>query len=532
MDGVTLLDVDPGATTNRTVVTFVGPPGPVEEAAFRAIRKAAELIDMSRHRGEHARIGATDVCPFVPLEGATMEDCVAIARSLGTRVGEELGIPVYLYERAATRPERRALADIRQGEYEALPRKLLDPAFAPDFGPARFHARAGATVIGAREFLVAYNVNLNTRDRRLAQRIATAIRETGRPRRGPDGAVLRDQHGTPHREPGRFRGVRAVGWYIEEYGRAQVSINLTDLTVSPLHEVFDACVEEAAALGLRVTGSEVVGLVPLRALLQAGDAYLARQGKTSGVPEAERVAMAVTTLGLSELAPFDPAKKVVEYRARGEAHRLVSRTLTSFLDELSSESPAPGGGSVAALTGALSASLSSMVAALTWAKKGMEAEQPAMEDLGRRAQALKDWFRDAVDRDTRAFEEVLAATRLPRGTDDERAARDRAMAEANRRATEVPREVLEKAVEAADLAVEVARRGNPASVSDAGVGAILAGAAADGASLNVRINLPGLADAGAREAVERRRARALEAVRARVAEARDAVDGALAPVGS
>src|SRR5882672_3930543 len=382
--GAVLLDVDPGAATNRTVVTFIGGPDAVEEAAFRAIKKAAESIDMSRHRGEHQRLGATDVCPFVPVAGATMEDCVAIAKRLGKRVGEELGIPVFLYEAAATRPERRSLADIRKGEYEALAEKLKDPAFAPDFGPTRFNARSGASVIGAREFLIAYNINLNTREKKLANAIAQALREAGRSKRSPDG--------TTTNVPGRFKECRAVGWYIEEFGRAQVSINLTNYRVTPLHTVFDAACEEAAKLGLRVTGSELVGLIPREALLAAGDHYLARQNKTNGVPERERVHTAVLSLGLAELGPFDPNAKVIEYRYAGAPSGLVAMTVRDFADELSSSSPAPGGGSVAALCGALSASLVAMVAALTWSKAGMEAARPAMKSAGVEAQNLKDWF--------------------------------------------------------------------------------------------------------------------------------------------
>jgi len=442
--GAVLLDVDPGAATNRTVVTFIGGPEAVEEAAFRAIKQAAATIDMTRHRGEHPRLGATDVCPFVPVAGATMEDCVAIARRLGKRVGEELGIPVYLYEAAATRPERRSLADIRNGEYEALPEKLKDAAFAPDFGPTRFNPRSGATVIGAREFLIAYNVNLNTRDKKLANAIAGAIREAGRLKRGAGGATVN--------VPGLFKECRAVGWYIEEFGRAQVSINLTNYRVTPLHEVFDAVCLEAAKLGLRVTGSELVGLIPREALLAAGDHYLAKQGKTNGVPENERVHTAVLSLGLSELAEFEPNRKVIEYRYEGGPSGLAAMTVRDFADELSSSSPAPGGGSVAALCGALSASLSAMVAALTWSKAGMESARPAMKTTGTDAQTLKDWFLDAVDRDTEAWNAVLAAMRLPKRTEKEIAAGAGAIESASQRAGKVPLDVLEATIRALELA--------------------------------------------------------------------------------
>lgn len=525
--GALLLDVDPGAATNRTVVTFMGPPEAAAEAAFRAIRAAAQRIDMSRHRGEHARIGATDVCPFVPVQGVTMEECAELARRVGKRVGDELGIPVYLYEAAASRPERRSLAEIRKGEYEGLEKKLEDPAWAPDFGPARFDPRAGATVIGAREFLIAYNVNLNTRDKRLAQEVAYAIREAGRPRRGPDGKLVKDADGRTIQDPGRFKNVRAVGWTIEEYGRAQVSINLLDYKGSPLHEVFDACVEEAARLGLRVTGSELVGLIPREAILAAGDHYLARQGKTSGIPERERIHAAVLSLGLGELAPFDPMQKVIEYRYKGAAKGLRAMTLVGFADELSSDSPAPGGGSVAALCGSLSAALAAMVAALTWSKAGMADRRPTMGPLGTRGQALKDWFLEAVDRDTEAFNDVLAAIRLPKKTEAEIAARAAAMEAANQGAARVPLEVLGASVEALELALVAARDGNPASVSDAGVAGAVALAAAEGAALNVRINLGSIGDADCRANFAARQDERLARARDLAAQVRAEVDRVL-----
>jgi len=525
--GAVLLDVDPGAATNRTVVTFIGPPDAIEEAAFRAIRKAAALIDMRRHTGEHARIGATDVCPFVPVSGATMDDCVAIARALGARVGSELSIPVYLYEAAATREDRRSLADIRKGEYEGLAARLEDPSFVPDFGPRAFNPGAGATVIGARPFLIAYNVNLNTRDKRLAHAVAQEIREAGKPKRGPDGKIVKDAAGKSAMTPGRFRHCRAVGWYIEEFGRAQVSINLTDYRVTPLHEVFEACREEASRLGLRVTGSELVGLIPREALLAAGDHFLTKQGKTTGVPEAERVHAAVLSLGLAELGPFDPRQKVIEYRYAGAPKGLVARTVRAFTDELSSDSPAPGGGSVAALSGALAAALAAMVAALTWSKAGMEAARPAMKEAGDRAQALKDWFLDAVDRDTDAFNAVLAASRLPKKTPAEFARRAEALERASQEAMRVPLDVLEASVRALELVLVSARDGNPNSVSDAGVGAACALAAAEGAALNVRINAPSVGDAVVRERFLERQVAALDRARALTATAREVVDAVL-----
>jgi glutamate formiminotransferase/formiminotetrahydrofolate cyclodeaminase len=494
--GVQLLDVDPGAATNRTVVTFVGSPEAAEEAAFRAIERAAELIDMAQHTGEHPRMGATDVCPFVPIEGTTLEDCVEIARRLGNRVGAELGIPVYLYEHAAI-DGRRSLADARSGEYEGLAARTDSPDFGPAFNPA-----AGATAIGARQFLIAYNVNLNTTDRKLAHQVASAVRTLGTATRDADGKIIKNEHGKTVFAPGRFEEVKGVGWYIDEYDRAQVSLNLTDTSVSPMHEVFEACREEASLRGMRVTGSEIVGLVPLEAMLAAGDYFLEAQGRTTAIPELDRVKAAMVSLGLDEISPFDPAAKVVEYRFRGAPAGLVNQTLTEFANELSKDSPAPGGGSVAALAGALSAALSSMVASLTFAKVGMEDARPEMESTGRDAQALKDWFLAAVDRDTDAFNAVLTAIRMPRKTEEDRAAREAAMARANLEATLVPLRVLERCVEALELAHVAALDGNPNSVSDAGVAAACAVAAAEGASLNVRINLDGL-DVDVSEIVDR-----------------------------
>jgi len=486
VDGVTLLDVDPGATTNRMVVTFVGPPEPVAAAAFAAIAKAAELIDMSRHHGEHPRMGATDVCPFVPVTGITMQECADLARRLAQRVGSELGIPVYLYEHAA--PDgRRSLSTVRHGEYEGL----ADRPDPPDFGP-RYNPRAGATAIGARQFLIAYNVNLNTRDRKLAHQIAQAIRSLGAPRRDSAGKPIKDDAGNTGFIPGRFKECKAVGWYIDEYDRAQVSINLTDYHVTGVHDVFNACREEAVTRGMRVTGSEIVGLVPRSALLAAGAHFLRAQGKTTAVPEPDLVHAAVLSLGLDELAPFTPETKVVEYRCRIGTGHLAELAVRGFADELSTDSPAPGGGSAAALAGSLSAALSSMVAALTFTGQGTDADTLEMEQLGQHSQDLKDWFIAAIDRDADAFNAVLAARRMPRKTDAECVARDRAIPAAYRKATLVPLEVLEHAVEALELAVTAARQGNRNSVSDAGVAGACARAAAEGASLNVQINLSSL----------------------------------------
>jgi glutamate formiminotransferase/formiminotetrahydrofolate cyclodeaminase len=472
-------------------------------------------------------MGATDVCPFVPMQGATMADCVESARRVGRRIGDELGVPVYLYGEAATRPDRRRLPDIRKGEYEGRPEKLKQPDFAPDFGPARFSPRSGATAVGAREFLIAWNINLNTRDRRLANAIAAELRETGKVERDSAGNVVRDAHGATRRVPGRFAELQGGGWYIEEYGRAQLTFNLMNYRVTSLHDVFDACREEATRLGLRVTGSELVGLVPLDAILAAGDHYLARQGRTSGVPERERVHTAVLSLGLDDLTAFDPADKILEYKYRGPARGLRTMRLDAFVDELSADSPAPGGGSVAALCGALAAALASMVAALTWAKKGMESSRPAMRELGVRAQALKDWYVEAVDRDTAAFEAVLAARRLPSKTDDERAARAEAIERANQGATRVPLEVLERATAALELALEAARGGLAASVSDAGVAGACALACAEGAALNVRVNLPSITDEAAAARFAREQAELLGRARELAQRVRETVDRVL-----
>jgi glutamate formiminotransferase/formiminotetrahydrofolate cyclodeaminase len=529
--GAALLDVDPGAATNRTVVTCAGPPEAVEEAVFRAIARAAELIDMAGHSGEHARMGATDVCPFVPMQGATMEDCVESANRLGRRVGEELGIPTYLYGAAATRPERRRLPDIRKGEYEALPEKLKTPEFAPDFGPATFNARSGATAVGARPFLIAWNVNLNTKDRKLANKIAAELRETGKLKRDAKGKIVRDANGKALRVPGRFTELQGGGWYIEEYGRVQISFNLMDFHVTSLHDVFDACREEAAKLGVRVTGSELVGLVPLEAILAAGDHYLTQQGRTTGVPESERIHTAAMSLGLADLGPFVPGDNVIEYKYRGDIGGLQAMRVHEFADELSSDSPAPGGGSVAALCGSLSAALASMVAALTWTKKGLEDRRPKMKELGTRAQALKDWFVVSVDRDTEAFNAILAARRLPKKTEEEQAARLAALERANQEATRVPLDVLERSVEALELALGVAGDGLPASASDAGVAGACALAAAEGAALNVRINLPSITDADAARQLANAQEKLLGRARDLAEQVRAVVDRVLGETG-
>jgi len=493
VEGTTLLDVDPGATTNRTVVTFIGSPASVAEAAFQAAATALERIDMRGHQGEHARMGALDVCPFVPVSGVTMNECVELARQVGRRLGEELGIPIYLYEEAASRPERANLATVRKGEYEGLAAKLADPEWTPDFGPREPNLRSGATAVGAREFLIAYNVNLNTRDRRLAHDIALDIREAGRAQRDDSGRIVRDETGKAVKKPGVFKQVKGVGWFIEEYGQAQISMNLTNYKITAVHAVFDEICEQAKRRGLRVTGSEIVGLIPREALLQTGRHYLARQGRTSGVPESRVVEAAVQSLGLQDLKPFHAQERVVEYQV-ARAEPLVAMNLQEFADATSSDAPAPGGGSVAALLAALAAALTAMVAALTHGKKGHEASREEMDRLAGAAQEDKDAFLRAVDEDTAAFNRVMDATRMPRKSDEQKQARADALQRANRGAVDVPLQVLRRCTRTLPLIDAAVRRGNPNSLSDAGVAGLALGAAAEGAYLNVRINLPGLAD--------------------------------------
>ena len=497
--GVTVLNVDPGAETNRTVITFVGDPEAVLEAAFRLVKRGVELIDMTTHRGAHARIGAVDVVPFVPVSEVTLDDCADLARRLGERIGRELAVPVYLYEHACSAPHRRNLADVREGEYEGCARKLSDPRWQPDYGPAQFVPKTGAIVVGARKFLVAYNVNLNTMDKRLATRVAFDVRERGRMKRDAEGNPILDAKGEPTWEPGLLKSVKAVGWVIPEFGTAQVSINLTDLDVTPLHVAFDACDDSARHRGLRVTGSEIVGLVPRQVLLDAGRHYLSRMGRPEGVPESALMQMAIRTLGLSEVKPFDTRERVIEYRMATPA-RLASMTLRDFVDELSSESPAPGGGSVSALAASMAAGLAAMVAVLSHTKKGFEAKLPDLDRIARRGQELKDQMLAAVDADTAAFDRFLEAMRMPKSTPEEQAARDAAMADATVGAAEVPLTVLETCPEIIELCREIGHIGLQASLSDAGVGAQMGRAAAAGAYQNVCINLAGLAASDARKA--------------------------------
>ncbi len=492
--GVKLLDVDPGEATNRTVITFIGPPEQVKEAAFRAIKKASELIDMRKHQGAHPRIGAIDVCPFVPVSGVTMSDCIRLAEQVGKKVAEELNIPVYLYEEAARKPERRNLANIRAGEYEGLPEKLKDPKWQPDFGQPIFNPKTGATIIGAREFLIAYNINLNTRDKKIAQEIASYLRESGRPKKNKNGQIIYDKNGQPLRIPGKFKAVKAVGWYIDEYGIAQISINFNNYKISPPHLVFDEACRIAEKFGVRVTGSELVGLIPKEALLMAGAYYLEKQGKSPGLPEKELIRIAVRSLGLNDIVPFVPEKKIIEYQFSESEKSLIKLRLDEFADELSMDSPTPGGGSVAALCGSLSAALSAMVANLTVGKKGYEERYHKMKELAVKAQLLKEEFLQAADLDTLAFNQVMESFRLPRATEQQAKERDLAIENAYREATLVPFSVLKKSVALAELALEVAKWGNQNSVSDAGVAGLAARTCGLGAFYNVSINLPYLKD--------------------------------------
>lgn len=527
VEGVRLLDVDPGKDTNRTVVTFIGTPDETVEAAFRAIRKASEVIDMRTHTGAHPRMGATDVCPFVPVTGVTMDDCVELARRLGKRVGDELGIPVYFYEYAASRPERRNLASVRAGEYEGLAARLADPSWKPDCGPAEFNPGAGATAISAREFLIAYNVNLNTRETRIANEIAFSIREKGRTMKDGDGKIMRGGDGEALMEPGIFRECKAVGWYMEDFGRAQVSINLTNFKVTPPHLVFDECSRIASELGARVTGSELVGLIPLDALLQAGRHYLRKMGRLTGVPESELIHVAALSMGLGDLYPFEPDKKIIEYQFK-RPDSLAAMGVTKFADLLSTDSPAPGGGSVAALCGALSGALSAMVCALTHGKKGYEKDYAEMERVSVVGQRLKEEFLADVDRDTEAFNRVMDAMRMKKKTDAEKEARDRAIEERTKEATRIPLGVLRRTMEAAGIARIVGEKGNRNSASDAGVAALAARTAAEGAYLNVIINLAGIKDRDFAEAARGEAEKIRAEVAAHVAETMRLVEKSIA----
>lgn len=498
-EGVKLLNIDPGKATNRTVMTFVGTPEEVVEAAFRAIQKASEVIDMRQHQGEHPRFGATDVCPLVPVSNISMEETVKYARRLAKRVGEELGIPVYCYEFAAFTPQRRSLADCRAGEYEGLRHKIELPDWKPDFGPSTWDekvATTGSSAIGARNFLIAYNVNLNTTSVRRANSVAFDVREAGRILREGDpvtGKIILDENGEPKRIPGSLKKVRAIGWFIEEYGIAQISMNLTDITVTPLHIAFDEVCEKARQRGLRVTGSELVGLIPLQAMLDAGRYFLQKQQRSAGVADAELIKIAVKSLGLDELAPFNPRERIIEYQLEDESdQKLVSFPLKQFVEETASESAAPGGGSVAALAGALGAALGTMVANLSAHKRGWDQRWEEFSGWAEKGKSYYEKLLKCVDEDTEAFNRVMEAFSLPKNSEQEKAIRKTAIREATLQAMQIPLKVMELACESMEVMRAMAQNGNPNSVSDAGVGALCARTAVRGAYLNVLINAQGL----------------------------------------
>ncbi len=486
--GVVLLDVDPGADTNRTVFTMAGDPDCVVEAAFQAIKKAAELIDMSKHHGEHPRMGATDVCPFIPISDMTMEECAAYARKLGQRVGTELGIPVYLYENAATKEEWRNLATVRSGEYEALPEKAKDPYWKPDFGPHEFNAKSGATAISAREFLIAYNINLNTRDKKKAHELALTIRESGKPKRDAAGKLVKDEKGNKVMIPGLFQNCKAVGWYIDSYNRAQISINLTNYKVTPAHLVLEKVRELAKEIGVQVTGSELVGLIPKAALLESGKYYLNLMNESTGIPEKMILETAVQSMGLAELAPFELDKKIIEY-AIARTDNLVNLKVTDFCDLLSTDAPAPGGGSVAALCLAMSGALSAMVSNLTLDKKGYENVQTQVLEYAPVGQWIKEQAIHCIDKDTDAFYAMMDAMRMPKKTEEEIALRDMKLEESTQKAILVPFETLELSLKAVELAEMVSKVGNINALSDAGVAALTALSAAKAAYYNILINI-------------------------------------------
>jgi glutamate formiminotransferase/formiminotetrahydrofolate cyclodeaminase len=505
VDGATLLDVDPGQATNRTVVTFVGPPEPVIEAAVRAGRKAKELIDMSKHKGEHPRFGAMDVCPLVPVADITMEEVVPLAHKLGRRLGDEVGISGYFYEYAATRPERRNLATVRAGEYEGLPDKLRKPQWKTDFGPGTFDPKYGVTAVGTRDFLVAYNVNLNTTSTRRANAIAFDVREKGRKKREDDlltGPVVKGENGSDVWIPGSLKSVKGIGWFIEEYGIAQISMNLTNISVTPVHVAFDEVCKRAEERGVRVTGSELVGLIPLKAMLDAGRYYLRKQQRSLGVSDKELIKIAVKSLGLDDLYRFKPEEKVIEYaieakKSRGlqsARSRLARMTVEDFVWETASESKAPGGGSISSAMGAMGAALGTMVANISSHKRGWDERWEEFSDWAEKGKACHDELLKLIDDDTDAFNKIVAAWGLPESTDEEKAAKNKAVQDATKGAIEVPFRVMQRSLDCMEVCKAMAEIGNPASVSDAGVGAIAARSAVMGAYLNVKINSPGVED--------------------------------------
>ncbi len=495
VEGVRLLNVDPGKATHRTVVTFVGTPEAVIEAAFHAIRKAGELIDMSQHTGEHPRMGATDVCPLIPISGVSMEETAQYARQLAERVGTELNLPVYVYEEAQPDPNRKNLSVIRAGEYEGFFKKIQQPEWKPDFGPTVMDAKRGATVIGARDFLIAYNVNLNTTSTRRANAVAFDVREAGRVKR-ENGQVVKDANGNPVSTPGSLKSVKAIGWYIEEYGIAQISMNLTNIRVTPLHVAFDEVCERARDRGMRVTGSELVGLVPLQALTEAGKYFLRKQQRSTGVSEKALIDIAVRSMGLDELSPFNPEERVIEYLLQDPAEqKLIRQSLSRFAEETASESPAPGGGSIAAYVGTLGISLATMVANLSAHKKGWDDRWSEFSEWAEKGEALRRQLLLLVDADTRSFDAIMSAFGLPKSNDSEKKLRTEAIQAATKQAMEVPLDVMRISMKSMEVIEAMAAIGNPNSVSDAGVGALCARTAVLGAFMNVRINAAGCTDA-------------------------------------
>lgn len=500
-EGISLLDVDPGEATNRTVVTFVGSPEAVVEAAFRGIRKAAEVIDMRQHHGAHPRMGATDVCPLIPVSGITLEECAELARKLAERVSAELGIPTYCYEAAAFRPERKNLAVCREGEYEALAVKMDTEDKGPDFGRRPYDeaaAKTGATTIGARDFLIAVNFNLNTTSTRRANAIAFDVREKGRPMREGGkvtGKPIKDENGKPVMIPGTLKGTKAIGWYIDEYGIAQVSMNITNITQVPLHVAFDEVCRKADERGVRVTGTEIVGLVPKRTLIDAGKYFLRKQHRSVGIPDREIIRIAIKSMGLDQLSEFDPEQKVIEYLIENKGgKKLIDLTARGLAEETASESPAPGGGSISAYMGSLGAALGTMVANLSAHKAAYDDRWEEFSDVAEKGQDLMEELLHLVDEDTEAFNRIMAVFGMPKKTDEEKKARAEALEAATLYATQVPLQTMKKAYEVFDIVENMAQNGNPASVTDAGVGALAARAAVRGAGLNVRINASGLKD--------------------------------------
>ncbi len=500
--GVKLLDVDSGEATNRTVFTFVGEANLVCEAAFRLIETASKLIDMKNQKGEHSRIGATDVCPLIPISGISIEECIQLSKKLAERVGNELGIPIYLYEHAATSPQRKNLADIRKGEYEGLSEKIKLPEWKPDYGPTIFNSKSGATVIGVRDFLIAYNVNLNTTDQKLANEIAFRIREQGRAKRDSDGNILRNKNGESIKIPGTLKNVKAVGWFIKEYNQAQISINLTNFKITPPHVAFEECVKEANSLGLRVTGSEIIGLIPKEAMLIAGRYFLEKQGKSPGLPENNLIEIAIQSLGLSDISLFEPNKKIIENVLEENLNSLNNLTVRQFVDELSTDSPAPGGGSAAALSGSIAAGLVAMVANLTVGKKGYESVFDEMKNISVSAQKLKDELLLLVDEDTNAFNKLMEAARLPKKSEEEINKRNKLIEETTLYASEVPLRTMEKSFEVLSLAKIVSEKGNKNSNSDAGVAILLSRSAIKGGAMNVEINLKELQESEQKKSIQ------------------------------